>query len=186
MTNIDDVTQMMKTPTGDVELAEAKTATAVPNDLTKQESYSTGEGKDDTAVVAEEAAAAAGNSDSIINNKSEKSPTLSDSMMYDDVDMIVDERSGRSINISATLTPCTYSIIFVTRVGSWSFWYAIFVFLFQITIAALTLADLVDWDARNNGDPNTLAVPANVSGPVRIAGYMCMVLAVVYFTDLVS
>jgi hypothetical protein len=159
-----DKNKTIEEQSGELELAQ----TVPPNDVAMEEAHLESTGEKDAMLT-----------DSMI-----KKQTTNDDAM-DDVDMIVDERSGRSVNISASLTPSTYSIIFVTRVCSWSFWYAIFVFCFQITLAALTLADLVDWEEWFEGGVNTINVPANVSGPVRIAGYMCMILAVVYFTDLV-
>ena len=102
-----------------------------------------------------------------------------------DMDTVIDE-SGRTVNISANLTPCAYSMIFVSKTCSWSFLYALFAFCFQMTIAGLTLADLVDWSRVSAEDDNAIRAPIGVPGYVRVAGYMVMMLAVVYFTDLVG
>ena len=102
-----------------------------------------------------------------------------------DMDTVID-LSGREVNISESLTPNAYSMIFVTKTCSWSFFYAFFAFCFQTTIAGLTLADLVDWERVSEGGGNAIRAPIGVPGYVRVAGYMVMMLAVVYFTDLVG
>eukprot|EP00529_Nitzschia_sp_RCC80_P015139 CAMPEP_0113482624 /NCGR_PEP_ID=MMETSP0014_2-20120614/23016_1 /TAXON_ID=2857 /ORGANISM="Nitzschia sp." /LENGTH=701 /DNA_ID=CAMNT_0000376149 /DNA_START=27 /DNA_END=2132 /DNA_ORIENTATION=+ /assembly_acc=CAM_ASM_000159 len=124
-----------------------------------------------------------GEKDAMIRPTTEKHNSIDN--FTPDMDMVIDER-GREVNISANLTPCAYSIIFVSKTCSVSFFYALFAFCFQMTIAGLTLADLVDWSKVSEEGFSAIRVPVNVPGYVRVAGYMVMTLAVVYFTDLLD
>lgn len=95
---------------------------------------------------------------------------------------ILDE-DGDPIELSASLTTNSYSIIFVSNPTSWVFFFGIAIFFFQVGLASLTLVDLVDSNFKAD---NPLRVPANVQGYVRIAGYMSLILAVANFGDLLD
>lgn len=67
-----------------------------------------------------------------------------------------------------------YSIINTAKICSSTFWFAVFVFLFQLTVIALILVDLID--ATNTSNP--LQIPPGVVTKVRIAQCLALILSV--------
>lgn len=80
------------------------------------------------------------------------------------------------------VTENIYSIIYTAKFCSPSFWFAVFVFLFQLTIIALILADLVD--ATNTNNP--LQIPPGVVTEVRIAQCLALILSVATQQDILT
>ncbi|KAL3910486.1 MAG: hypothetical protein SGARI_002101, partial [Bacillariaceae sp.] len=87
-----------------------------------------------------------------------------------------------TLDLSASLTPNTYSILFVANPKSLAFFFGLVFFVFQVTLASLALVDLLDTSSTNN----VMKVPAGVPTYVRVAGYLSVVLAVPLFTDLLD
>ncbi|CAB9529198.1 unknown protein [Seminavis robusta] len=74
----------------------------------------------------------------------------------------------------------TYSLIYLCSVDSVAFWYAIFVYVIQITTILLTLIDIVDWSG------NGLDMPPNVDLIVTIAQGVALFQAVAFQSDLLE
>ena len=83
------------------------------------------------------------------------------------------------VELSKSLTPNTYSIIYIADPQSKSFAFGIMFFLFQTAFPVLALADLIDGDS----DSNMLRAPPDVSRYVRAAGYLAVALSVPLFQD---
>ena len=83
--------------------------------------------------------------------------------------------------LSASLSPSIYSIIFVCSVKSQAFYVAFLIFFFQVTFPIVVLMDLINTSA--TGVPSTLSVPAGINTEVRIAGFLSLALSVPYFSD---
>jgi hypothetical protein len=75
-----------------------------------------------------------------------------------------------------------YSIIYTARSCSTAFWFAIFVFLFQITIIGLILTDLIDV----SNEFNPLQIPPGVVTEVRIAQCLALLLSVAMQQDIIT
>ena len=68
------------------------------------------------------------------------------------------------VELSASLTPNTYSILFVSDPKSLAFFFGLFFFVFQVGLASLSLVDLLDLNSKNN----IMKVPAGVPTYVRV------------------
>lgn len=94
---------------------------------------------------------------------------------------MVSREGTENVRLSATLTPNSYSLIYVGDPKSWAFWYGVTFFVFQTTLPVLALTDLVDLKKQN-----PLRVPFGVTTVVRTAGFLTLLLAVIFFRDLLD
>ncbi|CAB9525077.1 unknown protein [Seminavis robusta] len=74
----------------------------------------------------------------------------------------------------------TYSLLYLCSVDSVAFWYAVLVYVIQITTILLTLIDIVDWGG------NGLDMPPNVDFIVTIAQGVALFLAIAFQSDLLE
>ncbi|CAB9500303.1 expressed unknown protein [Seminavis robusta] len=74
----------------------------------------------------------------------------------------------------------TYSLFYLCSTDSFAFWYAIFVYVIQITSILLTLIDVVDW---NGGG---IHMPPNVDLSVTIAQGVALFQAIAFQSDLLE
>ena len=84
--------------------------------------------------------------------------------------------------ITDSLTENMFSLIYIAETTGSAFSIAIFFVAFQLTMISLVLADLIE---PNNPD-NPFNVPNNVSGVVRVAGFMSLTLSVALFWDMMD
>lgn len=89
---------------------------------------------------------------------------------------------NRSDIIECELTEDVYSLVYTASYASPAFSFAIFVFLFQMTIVALVLWDLLD---HSNRGSNPLNVPPGNSPQVQAAMALALLLAVATQDDLI-
>lgn len=82
----------------------------------------------------------------------------------------------------ADLSDDIYSIIYTAKSCSPAFWYAIFVFFFQLTIIGLILTDLID----PSDQFNPLQIPPGVVTEVRIAQCLALVLSIAMQQDIIT
>ncbi|CAB9518202.1 expressed unknown protein [Seminavis robusta] len=75
----------------------------------------------------------------------------------------------------------TYSLLYLCSIDSPAFWYAVLVYILQITAILLTMIDVVDW-----GSSNRLDLPPNVNLSVTIAQGVALFLAVAFQSDLLE
>jgi len=75
-----------------------------------------------------------------------------------------------------------YSIIYTARSCSAAFWFAVFIFLFQMTVISLILTDLID--RYNHFNP--LQIPPGVVTEVRIAQCLALLLSVAMQQDIIT
>ena len=92
---------------------------------------------------------------------------------------LVEKNGDREL--SASLSPSIYSILFVCSVKSQAFCMALLIFCFQTTFPIVVLMDLINTSA--SGVPGILSVPAGINTEVRIAGFLSLALSVPYFSD---
>ncbi|CAB9512223.1 expressed unknown protein [Seminavis robusta] len=74
----------------------------------------------------------------------------------------------------------TYSLFYLCSVDSLAFWYAVFVYVIQITTILLTLIDIVDWGGAG------LKMPPNVDLSVTIAQGVALFQAIAFQSDLLE
>ena len=94
---------------------------------------------------------------------------------------MVPKQGTESPRLSATLTQNSYSLIYVGDPKSMAFWYGVTFFVFQTTLPLLALTDLVELKREN-----PLDAPYGVTRVVRTAGFLSLLLAVIYFRDLLD
>jgi hypothetical protein len=80
------------------------------------------------------------------------------------------------------LTEDIFSIIYTVKFCSAAFCFAVYVFLFQLTVITLILVDLIDVTSTNN----PLKIPAGVVTEVRIAQCLALVLSVARQQDVLT
>ncbi|CAB9513574.1 unknown protein [Seminavis robusta] len=71
----------------------------------------------------------------------------------------------------------TYSLFYLCSADSFAFWYAVFVYVIQITTILLTLIDIIDWSG------NGLDMPPNVDLIVTIAQGVALFQALAFQSD---
>lgn len=98
----------------------------------------------------------------------------------EDMDELLEEEK-KGIQLSATLSPTIYSIIYVCSVRSKAFYLALLIFCFQGTFPIVVLLDLIDCSASDVN--NVFSIPAGINIETKIAGFLSLVLAVPYFAD---
>lgn len=95
---------------------------------------------------------------------------------------MVSKEGMESLRLSETLTPNSYSLIYIGDPKTSAFWYGITFFVFQTTLPLLALSDLVDFTTTLN----PFRAPPDVTLAVRTAGFLTLLLAVIFFRDLLD